>query len=181
MPARDPQSTDTDGRLDRTDLDHIAAHDFLLREAELLDAGRAEEWLDLVHPDLEYRMPVRITRWRRDGDGFDPSAGHFDDNYASVVARVKHLGAATSWAEDPPSRVRRFVDNVRVWRHDPAGLEVWSYFLLLRSRWDNPTYEMLSGERRDVLEPSDGRLLLRRRTVLADQTNLGMLNLSVIF
>ncbi len=38
--------------------------DLLHREAELLDEGRLDEWLDLLTDDVTYQMPVRMTRER---------------------------------------------------------------------------------------------------------------------
>ena len=44
---------------------------FLYHEAELLDANRFAEWLELLAPEIEYRMPVRTTKFLLDGDGFE--------------------------------------------------------------------------------------------------------------
>ena len=40
---------------------HLRAHEFLVREAELLDQRRYREWLELLTDDIVYRMPVRVT------------------------------------------------------------------------------------------------------------------------
>ena len=43
---------------------------FLYHEAELLDTNRFADWLALLTPDIEYRMPVRTTQFLTEGDGF---------------------------------------------------------------------------------------------------------------
>lgn len=36
--------------------------DFLIAEAELLSSHKYAEWLDILTDDIDYQMPVRITR-----------------------------------------------------------------------------------------------------------------------
>jgi 3-phenylpropionate/cinnamic acid dioxygenase small subunit len=159
-----------------------AVRRFLLREARLLDNLRQREWLGLLHQDLRYRVPVRVTRWRTDGLGFT-GAMHMDETYESFEGRVARLETNFAWGEDPPSRTRRFVTNLQVEQQtdDPDRLNVTSYLLITRSRWDNPTYQLISGERRDILlgSPEEGYRLLRRH-VLLDQSNLGTVNMALI-
>jgi len=75
---------------------------------------------------------------------------HFDETHASILDRTGHL-QKSAWAEDPPSRCRRFVTNVRVGEADaPGEYEVVSYLFLERSRGDNPDNERLTAGRRDI-------------------------------
>ena len=48
---------------------HMAAHQFLVEEAALLDAADYAGWLELLCEDIRYVMPVRVTTAR--GAGFD--------------------------------------------------------------------------------------------------------------
>jgi phthalate 3,4-dioxygenase beta subunit len=48
--------------------------------------------------------------------------------------RVKRLATDHAWAEDPPSRTRHFVTNVRTFRPRADELYVESALLLFRSR-----------------------------------------------
>ncbi|QLL10391.1 3-phenylpropionate/cinnamic acid dioxygenase subunit beta [Mycobacterium vicinigordonae] len=160
-----------------------AAQQFLTREAFLLDHGRFHEWMEMLDQDLEYRMPVRVTAWRADGEGFT-DAMHFDDTYASMQGRVARLDTGYAWGEDPPSRTRRFISNITVTAptHDDHELHVVSYLLVARSRWDNPTYQFLSAERRDLLRQAPnhhGKYKLLNREILVDQSNLGTVNLAI--
>ena len=158
------------------------ARRFLLREATLLDNGRPRAWLGTLHPDLSYRVPVRVTRWRADGPGFTGSM-HMDETFGSLEGRVSRLETNFAWGEDPPSRTRRFVTNLHVEQQtdDPERLNVSSYLMVTRSRWDNPTYQLISGERRDILagDPETSEYRLLRRYVLLDQSNLGTVNMAL--
>src|ERR687885_1850162 len=124
---------------------------WLNHEAALLDEGRLEEWLDLLTEDVGYAMPVRLTRER--GSGPDTHAGspHFLDDARTLRLRVERLKTEFAWAEDPPSRTRRFVSNVRP-RVVAEGVDVRSYLLLYRSRGDATTAELVSAERHDLFQ-----------------------------
>lgn len=159
---------------------HQAAVAFLHHEAELLDAGRFEEWLELLADDLVYQVPVRVTRERAAGSGVSTSMFHLDETRATLQVRVRRLQTEVAWAEDPPSRTRHFVSNVRV---EPAArpdeLSVRSYLLLYRNRGDEPGHDLLSGERHDLLRRVDGVWRLARRVVVLDQVTLGTRNLAI--
>ena len=95
---------------------HLAAHQFLVEEAALLDSADYEGWLGLLTEDIEYLMPVRVTTAR--GAGFDALAdmAHFDEDMHALRKRVQRLATDHAWTEDPPSRTRHFVTNVRTFR-----------------------------------------------------------------
>ena len=160
---------------------YLAVVDFLIEEAWHLNHDLLTEWLDLLAKDFTYFMPVRQTKSRRDGTGFDPRTGHFYDDYASMRLRVKRVTeSAYAYAEDPPSRARRFVTDVRVHRtEEPNLLVATSSVALFRNRWDNPNYDLVSVERRDVLRETPDGLRLVRRTILGDQATLGTPNLAI--
>jgi len=153
---------------------------YLFREAQLLDSGRFEDWLETLTEDVVYRMPLRVTRERRSANEFAGEMAHFDESRASLEMRVKRLGTRQAWAETPPSRTRHFVSNVRSWHGDcDDEFLVYSNLLLYRNRGDSPDHDLLSAERRDQLRRVDGELKLAVRTILLDQSTLGTLNLSV--
>lgn len=152
-----------------------------IREARLLDHRLLDEWATYLAEDLIYKVPVRETRRVQAWDAEFGSVGHMDDDYESMVARVKRLtGTKSAWSEDPASRVRRFVTNVSVWETDtPDEYKVSSYMLLTRNRADARDYKQLSAERNDRLRWNGERFLLVHRTVLIDQVVLGMPNLAI--
>ncbi|ADW21767.1 MULTISPECIES: 3-phenylpropionate/cinnamic acid dioxygenase subunit beta [Thermus] len=159
--------------------------DFLYSEAELLDQGRYREWLDLLTEDILYQVPVRLTRERLPQGGYSGISEqmfHLDEDRTSLEMRVARLETGFAWAEDPPSRLRHFVTNVRIGepRNTPLGEEVGvrSYILVFRSRWDQPDFTFLSAERHDVLRRQDGSWKLARRLVILDHATLPTHNLS---
>jgi 3-phenylpropionate/cinnamic acid dioxygenase small subunit len=153
---------------------------FLYHEAELLDGGRFSEWLDLLTDDISYRMPVRINREKGDHPDTSDVMEHFSEDRTTLRLRVERLKTDFAWAEDPPSRTRRFVSNVRVAPGAVDGeIEVRSYVLLYRNRGDTPAVELISGERRDVLLRAGDGWKLRKRTIIVDQASLGAKNLAI--
>ena len=154
--------------------------DFLLLEAELLDDGRFRDWLNLLAADIDYRMPVRVTRERGAGPGFATDAWHFAEDRHRLEMRVHRLETGAAWAEDPPSRTRHFISNIRVTAGE-TDLEVRakSNLLLYRTRGDVPAHDLLSAERHDLLRREVGGWKLARRVILLDQTTVTTHNFSV--
>lgn len=155
---------------------------FLYLEAELLDSGKFQEWLTLLTEDIVYRMPARLTTRKRDATGFSATTDIFTDNLASLNVRVARFGTSYAWAEDPPSRTRHFISNVRVNTTDRLDeVEARANLLLYRSRSDQPTPDLFSGERQDRLRLVDGEFRLARRVILLDQTLVNARHLSILF
>ena len=152
----------------------------LYDEAAMLDERRFDDWAAMLAQDIIYIAPIRITRTGKNRDlDVMRTMFHFDEDYGSLQMRLGRL-QKSAWAEDPPSRCRRFVTNVRVAECDTAGeYEVVSYLYLERSRGDNPENEQLTAERRDVWRDVDGEYKLARREIIVDQSVLGMSNLAV--
>lgn len=154
----------------------------LYDEAAALDERRFDDWVAMLAEDLIYQAPIRLTRTgpNRDRD-VCRTMFHFDEDYGSIGMRTGRL-QKSAWAEDPPSRCRRFVTNVRVGEREAAGeYEVVSYLFLERSRGDNPENEQMTAERRDVWREADGGYKLARREIIVDQAVLGMANFAVFF
>ena len=152
----------------------------LYDEAAALDERRFDDWGAMLASDLIYQAPIRLTRTgvNRDRDVMR-TMFHFDDDHASIMARMGRL-SKSAWAEDPPSRCRRFVTNVRVAEREVAGeYEVVSYLLLERNRGDNPENERMTAERRDVWREVEGAYQLTRREIIVDQSVLAMSNFAV--
>lgn len=152
----------------------------LYDEAAALDERRFDDWVAMFTPDITYQAPIRLTRTGKHKDrDVMRTMFHFDDDYNSLMMRTGRL-QKSAWAEDPPSRCRRFVTNVRVAECDTAGeYEVVSYIYLERSRGDNPENETATAERRDVWRDVDGEYKLARREIIVDQSVLGMSNFAV--
>jgi len=163
-----------------TALDAYAiARDFLFGEAELLDARRFEDWLALLAPEVCYQAPVRVTRERSDLSEFSDSMFHFDESQQTLRWRVERLRTEFAWAEDPPSRTRHFVSNIRVQSASADRLEVASYLLLYRNRGTDSAHDLLSCERLDRLRQIDSAWKLERRQIYLDQSTIGTKNLGI--
>ena len=150
---------------------------WLDREAELLDTGAFDAWLGLLTDDIRYSVPIRLTRERGAASEVRSGAPHFLDDMGTLRMRVERLKTEFAWAEDPPSRTRRFVTNVRP-RVLGEGVGVRSYLLLYRSRGDDTSVEMVSAERHDLLRRTDDGLRLCNREVTIDQATLAVRNLA---
>ncbi|MGW3287227.1 3-phenylpropionate/cinnamic acid dioxygenase subunit beta [Streptomyces sp. NPDC001002] len=177
----------------RADRDtHFEVEQFYYQEADLLDAGRYADWLDLLADDLDYWMPTRTNRLRRQqalSVAARGEAAFFDESKDSLAWRIRRFDSGMAWAEDPPSRTRHLVTNVMARHVDPAEHEeftendLWvrSAFLVYRNRLEREE-NVFAGSRTDVLRRApDGGLQVARRTVLLDQNVLLSKNISTFF
>lgn len=165
---------------------HHEIAEFLYHEAELIDDGRLREWLELMTEDVVYQVPIRVQREQTDDSrvtGVMGNSFHLDENYTSLEMRVDRIETGFAWAEDPPTRLRHVIGNVRVKADGdaPEEVAVRSNLLLYHARWDRPDYHVLSGERHDVLRRVDSAWKLARRKVVLDNTVIPTLNLSFFF
>jgi 3-phenylpropionate/cinnamic acid dioxygenase small subunit len=159
---------------------HLAAHHFLVEEAAVLDAGDWAAWLALLTDDIRYVMPVRVTTVRDTGYDERSDMAHFDEDRYAIAKRVQRLLTDHAWTEDPPSRTRHLVTNVRTFAGTaPDTLRAESSVLLFRSRGDDREAEYVCALRRDVLRVADGGLLLARRDIAVEESVLRTQNLAV--
>ena len=156
--------------------------EFLYEEAALLDQIRLKEWGALLAPDLIYTAPLRETRpMDQQNSSFVRTVQHFHDDWRSVMGRIMRLtGTKSAWAEDPPSRTRRLITNVRVANTaKPDEFAATSYLLMTRSRFNSPDYDLISAERRDLLRQDGDSFKLARREIILDQAVIGTPNLAI--
>lgn len=155
--------------------------EFLEDETALLDRDDLQGWLGNVAPDAVYRAPVRVTRERGTGSEFEAEMFHFDETYMTLFSKALRMTQIpTAWAENPPSRTRRVVTNIRAWATPTEGeYRVESSILLLRCRYDEAQPDLLSGRRDDLLRRDGDTFKLARRTIYFDHATLGVQNLAV--
>lgn len=156
---------------------------FYYRESALLDAHDYGTWLDLFSDDTHYFMPLRRTVSRKDADREFTRPGQvalFDDTKPLLKMRVDKLLTGRSWSEDPPSRTRRLITNVRVLGDDGQELEVASNFHLYRTRLKSEEDSWI-GSRSDVLRRHADSFLIARREIRLEQTVILSRNLSNFF
>ncbi len=161
---------------------HQQAHRWLVDETYLLDAQSYQRWLELLTDDIHYLMPVRVTTAL--GSGFDtaPGMAHFDEDKYSLSRRVARFLTEHAWTEDPPSRLRHHLSNVRTFATDDENhLVVESATLLFRNRGDVRESSLISAGREDLLRRAEpgADWLLARRTIMVDESVMRMQNLAI--
>ena len=136
--------------------------DFLIFEADLLDHWRLREWLALFDPRATgYYMP---TTDLPEGDaGADLYL--IADDMAKLHSRVDQLLSGVTWAENPRSRTRRMISNVKIDAADGNILRIRANFVVYRMRFQN--IDPYIGEYRYTLKVNgDTVTILERRVVL---------------
>jgi len=160
-----------------------AVEQFLYDEAALLDARKYREWFAVVAEDIHYWMPIRrtVTRSDLEFEFTKPGAmAYFDDDYELLEMRVKKLEAKSAWSEDPPSRSRHFVSNVRILDIEGDEITIDACFHVYRTRL-NTDVDSWVGRRTDVLRRSGTSFKLLKRHLFLDQTVIASKNMSTIF
>jgi biphenyl 2,3-dioxygenase beta subunit len=166
----------------RPELQH-EIEQFLYDEADLLDANDYDGWLELMAPDIHYWMPGRSNRLSRERDlefTAPNELAFFDENHEDLAQRVRRMHTGMAWAEDPPSRVRHLITNVRVRTTPvPDEFEVESSFFLYRTRLEREMDQFV-GKRCDLLRRSDERtpFVIARRKIIIDMSTILAKNLS---
>ena len=134
--------------------------DFLFREAALLDEWRLDEWLALFEVGATYEVPTT------DRPNADPHRSQYYvwDDYELLTARVRRLKSRHAHAENPHSRTRRLVTNVRV--GEPAGAEIPAYAAFLIYKIRDGNVDSFVGRYEHTLALGDELRFRKRRAVL---------------
>jgi len=139
---------------------------FLIDEAALLDEWRLEEWLALMAPDARYLVPSLDA----------PDADHHDtlfliaDDRRTLASRVRQLLSGTTWAENPRSRTRRLITNVRLLAADASEALATANFAVWRFQHEQS--DVYVGQYRHVLVRGPSGLLFRERRAVLDLETL---------
>ena len=146
------------------------------QEEALLDAmARAQAWAE-DETGLSLRCAIfPVSEIRK--AGHDVRVAKFQA--APSVTYAMFSGGGMAWAEEPPSRTRHFVSNIRVKTADEGAATVHSNLLLFRNRGDSAAHDLISAERHDRLRREYDDWRLAERLILVDQATLGTLNLAV--
>ncbi|MBM3539275.1 MAG: aromatic-ring-hydroxylating dioxygenase subunit beta [Alphaproteobacteria bacterium] len=144
--------------------------EFLYAEAALLDAWDLEGWLALLSDDARYHVPSNEQR------GGDPAETLFliADDIHRIRARVARLQDRAAHAEQPRSRTRRLIANVRIVGQDGDELAVEANFAVHHFRRGERLREYV-GQYRYRLRLTPGGLRIIRREALLDALELGSL------
>jgi p-cumate 2,3-dioxygenase beta subunit len=139
---------------------------FLFAEAALLDEWRLEAWLALMAPDARYLVPPLDA----------PDADHRDtlfliaDDRRTLASRVRQLLSGTTWAENPRSRTRRLITNVRILEADDREARVTANFAVWRLQHEQT--DIYVGRYVDVLVRGAAGLMFRERRAVLDLETL---------
>jgi len=142
----------------------------LFHEAALLDSEAFEEWLELLDDQVRYFAPVRATLPRGKEDfARRELVAHFDDDKLGLSARIRRIRTGWAHAEEPPSRTRHFITNVRVLAVDAANDEVQlaSNFIVFRSARDRDE-RTFYGTREDTWRRTPRGWRLLNRLIILD-------------
>lgn len=155
--------------------------DHLYDEAALLDNLDLREWQKSFTQDILYQAPVQLTARKSERLPKKRQMMHLFENYFSMELRIHKVhDTAVCWAEEPRSRTRRLITNIRVWETEQSNeYAVVSYFLIPRNRFEAHDYQIISGERHDRFRLEEGKLMLARREIILDMSVLSMPNLAI--
>ena len=136
--------------------------DFLYEEAALLDEWRLHEWLDLLTEDARYEVPATD---RPDGDATTMLFLVADD-ITRIRSRVEQLLGKSAWAENPRSRTRRLISNVRIRAVEGEAIHVAANFVVYRMRFEQ--MDTYVGRYEYTLVRRDAKLKIRERRAILD-------------
>jgi 3-phenylpropionate/cinnamic acid dioxygenase small subunit len=152
---------------------------FLAEECLALDERRFRDWLAMFAEDSRYEVPVRVTREKDAEWDLSPRSKIFDDTKKTLEIRVRRLETDFAWAEQPPSRTRHHLSNILVDEGpEPSTYLVRANCLIYRSRGDQPAYDLVSAQRRDLIRANGDGWLFVHRWAAIDQSTVGSRNLS---
>lgn len=157
---------------------------FLYYEGALLDEGQFREWIDLLAEDVAYVMLTNTSAQTRDRrKGIHPPLTYiFNETKYTLERRVARVETGMAWAEEPMSRSRRFVSNVRILSQSGDEVELACNFMIHRAARGIEHYTWY-GTRRDRLRrvPTGAGWHLVRRELELDEFVLRSANISILF
>lgn len=144
--------------------------EFLYAEAALLDAWDLEGWLVLLCEDARYQVPSNEQR------GGNPAETLFliADDIHRIRARVARLQDRAAHAEQPRSRTRRLITNVRIIGQEGEEIAVEANFAIHHFRRGERLRDYV-GQYRYRLRLTPQGLRIVRREALLDAFELGSL------
>lgn len=163
---------------------HYEVEQFFYHEAALLDEWRFREWLELIAEDVRYFLLTNTLAQTRDRRrGVQPPLTYiFNEDKYQLERRVARLETGMAWSEEPPSRTRHFVSNLRILKHDADTVETSCNYLIHRASKQNDIFNFV-GTRQDTLRRIDGGSgwQVCSRELALDEFVLQAPNISIIF
>lgn len=163
---------------------------FFYYEADLMDERRYNEWLELLHDDIKYFMPMRRNvkfgqHAEKENTKLGSDISWFDEGKWTLTKRVEQILTGVHYAEEPLSRISHLITNVRVLEQskDENGLRTVKTSCRFMVYLNRVEYEVntMVGKRYDTLiETADGWRVIEREIIL-DQNVLLVKNLTAFF
>lgn len=153
--------------IDEATLLRLQVENLLIREADLLDSWKLDEWLTLYTDDAHYYIPPSDV----DGDTASPDTSLFyviDDRkrMEERVIRLKSQGAHSEW---PRSKVRHLVSNVIAYR-DGDIIRAKASFMASRAK--DVTHDIFVGHYLYEIVEGDNALKIQKKTCVLDMEAL---------
>lgn len=149
----------------------LRVEELLFEEADLIDSWQLDRWLALFTEDAEYLVPPSDI----DGDTADPATSLFYimDDRKRMEERVIRLAKVGAHSEQPRSKVRHIVGNVRVRRAQVNGVDrVHARSSFFVSRAKDVTADMFIGHYLHELVEVDGGFKIAKKTCVLDMEAL---------
>lgn len=156
---------------------------FLYLEAALLDERRFREWLDVVAEDISYVLSTNTLAQVRDRRrGLQPPTTYiFNETKYQLERRVARIETGLAWSEEPATRTRHFVTNVRILSVAGDEVDLACNYMVHRASKARDHHTFF-GTRRDRLRRGDGAAgwLLAGRDLELDEFTLTSANISIL-
>lgn len=145
----------------------LRVEELLFEEADLIDQWKLDEWLALYTDDAHYYVPPSDV----DGDtaSADTSLFYILDDRIRLGERVTRLKKVGAHSEQPRSKVRHLVTNVRA-RHEGQVIHARSSFIVSRAK--DITHDLFVGHYLHELVEVDGTLKIAKKTCVLDMEAL---------
>ncbi|WP_343077620.1 3-phenylpropionate/cinnamic acid dioxygenase subunit beta [Pseudomonas sp.] len=176
-------------RLDAMLLKH-EIEEFLYLEAELLDKRDFKGWLDILHEDISYFMPMRRNvkfgqHAERENTRLGEGISWFDEDKWTLTKRVEQILTGVHYAEEPLSRITHIVSNVYIAGvvgplAAPGEVSVSSRFLVYQNRVEHENYTFVGRRNDRLIRTQEGWKILSRE-ILLEQSVLLAKNLTAFF
>jgi 3-phenylpropionate/cinnamic acid dioxygenase small subunit len=158
-----------------------SVREFIEHETHLLNSERYDEWLALLTPDFQYRMPMPVLR-------DDPALPRHSErsllaweSVASLTLRFERILTEFAWADRPPAFHRRHLTAIRVRAGDVAGTHaVACDELVYRSRAPEGS-SITSALREDLVRIGDSGPRLAGRNVLIDVDRPDLAQIALLY
>jgi p-cumate 2,3-dioxygenase beta subunit len=158
------------------DINRHDIEDFLYYEASLLDDWKLDEWLELCTEDCTYQVPPNDVP---DGDPKD-TLFIIADDYKRLKSRIKRLKSRNAHAENPKSRTKRMISNVRILERKENEFTVQANFVVYRFRRYEDIREYVGHYEYKLIVENNRFKIAARKAVLTHEELASLCSVSIL-